>query len=395
MLLRRSQRAREGRALVLAGSLHIAALIVLAGWGIQHARVQPRISPTLSPQPEHVLLDEVEVEAQLEASSSGRMDESGADFPHALAERRDDELQRSALQRRPVARELSRPANDIEHVEPVARAEGGPSPSPDSRQPARAIDLGLGSDDWRRWLSETKAPARVAERPPRPRRALFRAPPVSTTGGLQEGLEAHDRAVGMGTSGPVVSALYHAAHSDLAPLEGVAHFRVTVLETGAVEVILSDASGDLAGWDTVATNAAAALRSAPPHIPSGRQGVRLVIEINAKQVFPNGLQSKERHALRAQLEPLRLRSVQSAQAELTERNPVLAERAAPGASASGSTAIVNQPGVYVGARGKVCGYRLGLTLLGVLAFDGSCDLSNLGAQPQRLVSTAVREEVLY
>src|SRR6188768_2490925 len=334
MLLRRSQRAREGRALVLAGSLHVAALIVLAGWGIQHARVQPRISPTLSPQPEHVLLDEVEVEAQLEASSSGRMDESGADFPHALAERRDDELQRSALQRRPVARELSRPANDIEHVEPVARAEGGPSPSPDSRQPARAIDLGLGSDDWRRWLSETKAPARVAERPPRPRRALFRAPPVSTTGGLQEGLEAHDRAVGMGTSGPVVSALYHAAHSDLAPIEGVARFRVTLLETGAVEVVLSEASGDFTAWRAVAANAEDALRRAPPHIPKPRKAARIVVEITAKEIFPNGLQPKQLHGLRPEVEPLRLRSVQDAQRELTDRNPVLAERAAPGASAS-------------------------------------------------------------
>ena len=70
------------------------------------------------------------------------------------------------------------------------------------------------------------------------------------------------------------------------------------------------------------------------------------------------------------------------------------ECAAPGASASGSKANVNLPGIYVGARGKVCGYRLGLTLLG-LGFEGGCDPSNLGAKPQRLVSTVVREETLY
>ena len=394
MLPRRSQRPREAGALLLAGSLHVAALIGLGGWGIHHARQQPRMLSQPSPQLAPVVASEVEL--QLDAPGPNRMDEGVADFPYSLAARRGEDVQRSAPQRPPVARVLPRSANDVEPVEPVASAESSPSaPKPDSMTPSRAIDLGLGSDDWRRWLSETKAVARAEDRPPRPRRALFRAPPVSTSGGLQEGLEAHDRAIGLRTSGPVVSALYHAAHGDLAPSEGVARFLVTVLDTGAVEVALSDASGDLPGWRAVATHAADALRRTPPAIPKPRQAARIVVEVSAKQIFPNGLETKQLHALRSEVEPPRLRSVQSAQRELTDRNPVSAQPAAPGASAAGSAANVNRPGLYVAARGKVCGARLGLTLLGLLAFDGGCDLSNLGAKPQRLVSTIVREETLY
>jgi hypothetical protein len=193
----------------------------------------------------------------------------------------------------------------------------------------------------------------------------------------------------------VVSALYHAAHTEAAPFEGRARFRITVLKTGEVEVAVSEVSGDLAGWRAVADNAAEALRRSPPRIPNPRTGARLVVEITAKHTYPNGLQPKELYGLRPQVEPLRLRAVQDTQRELADRNPVLAERAAPGQTAAGSAANVNLPGVYLAGRGKVCSYRLGLTLLGLPVLDGGCDPSNLGARPQRLVSTLVREETLY
>jgi hypothetical protein len=392
MFLRGSQRTRDGRALLLAGLLHAAAVLLLWGWTVQRALVQTRMSQPASGKLQQRAADEVEVQID-------GLFPSGAEDSVAAVRHPD-----SALQRVARAGHRAPPlANDGAQLGQAASDDSSPPmPAEDSPPTVQDIDLGLGADDWRRWLSETKS-----ERPPAPQaqrasRALFRAPPVSSSGGLQEGLEAHDRAVGLGTSGPVISALYQAAHADSAPFEGSARFRITVLKSGEVEIAVSAVTSELEGWRAVAERAAEALRRAPPRIPHARQGARLVLEITAKQTFPNGVQPKELYAVRAQLEAPRLRSVQSGQRELTDKNPVTAQPAAPGESATGIKAIADLPGAYVGTRGKVCALRLGvaagvgrtLPLLGPL-LDGNCDPSNLGAKPQRMVSSLVREETLY
>ena len=395
-MLPRSQRSTDGRALLLAGALHGAVLMALWGWGIDEAHRHAQLAPGAVLPPPTPIADEVDVE--VDAPPLGQVGSSIADRQAASAPLRSRGDPNSVPQR---AGSMDAPpvvplVRDGEHIERATSAENSPpTPAQESTQPTRAVDLGLGSGDWRRWLSETKSDPPTGGRARRTSRALFRAPPVSSTGGLQEGLEARDRALGLGTSGPVVSALYHAAHTEAAPFEGRARFRITVLKTGEVEVAVSEVSGDLAGWRAVADNAAEALRRSPPRIPNPRTGARLVVEITAKHTYPNGLQPKELYGLRPQVEPLRLRAVQDTQRELADRNPVLAERAAPGQTAAGSAANVNLPGVYLAGRGKVCSYRLGLTLLGLPALDGGCDPSNLGARPQRLVSTLVREETLY
>jgi hypothetical protein len=75
------------------------------------------------------------------------------------------------------------------------------------------------------------------------------------------GLEAHDRALGMGISGPALRTLFEAAHGERAPATGFARFQVTVLKSGAVEVSLRDATGELASWHAVAEDAASRLRA--------------------------------------------------------------------------------------------------------------------------------------
>jgi hypothetical protein len=48
----------------------------------------------------------------------------------------------------------------------------------------------------------------------------------------------------------------------------------------------------------------------------------------------------------------------------------------------------------VAGRGKVCGYRLGVTPLGPL-LQGGCDFAGAGSKPQRIVRATTHDEVLF
>src|SRR5262249_27739878 len=104
---------------------------------------------------------------------------------------------------------------------PAEQGEGGYALDPTApRGPVGdhpRVELGIGSGDWSRYVDPT---ARV-EAPPT-QRPSSAAPPVSSTGGLVEALEAHDREVGLGPEGPVVSAAHEAGPSDIAPAVGTA-----------------------------------------------------------------------------------------------------------------------------------------------------------------------------
>jgi hypothetical protein len=50
--------------------------------------------------------------------------------------------------------------------------------------------------------------------------------------------------------------------------------------------------------------------------------------------------------------------------------------------------------VYLSQHGKVCGYRLGVTPLGI-ALQGGCDPSNAGVKPQHIVRAKVRDEAMF
>jgi len=396
MLQSGSRRVRERRALGLAGALHIAAIVNLWAWAIHrdlpsHRAAAPRAA---------VEAGEPEVEVELDFAASvntssltptnGTEREPPRKAMSAFAGRAQSSVSRTRA-RSPSNNSVevgstNQPAEDAE-VPSTDEAESQPAP------PVSSIDVGLGPDAWQRWISSTKADTPTAESAARraDRRPLFRTPPKSTTGGLQEGLEAHDRALGLGPSGPVVSALYSAAHTSIAPETGVARFQVTVLDTGSVEVRLSEASDHLEGWHAVASAAADALRRAPPRIPTGRSGMRLAIEIRAEETFPNGLKPKQLRGAHLKAEPPRFRSTQAAQANLKDRNPVAGENKQ---LAAGTKANVDLPGIYVEGTGKVCSYSLGLSVLGP-QLGGGCDLSNIGAKPLRMVRTLVREEVLF
>jgi hypothetical protein len=334
------------------------------------------------------------------------------DLDTSIVRSRDDATRRGARTERsplaapdapPVSRApqfaLPVPTGEEPSAVPADELIAGPSattPEPNEpNEPNAVIDLGIGADAWQRWLPRSAdgvAPrGERAETPKSGRYQPFRAPPVSTTGGVQEGLEARTRALGLGPSGRVISAFHQAARSAEAPQIGKASFQVTVTQAGTVEIALASSTAPVAGWQAVATKAAAEIRRALPRIPSGRAGVRLTVELVAEEVMPNGLRTQELHGPRLEVAPPRFRSSESQKAELKARNPTAGTDSVPLNEAKANVEI---PGIYVAGRGKVCGYRLGVTPLGPL-LQGGCDFAGAGSKPQRIVRATTHDEVLF
>jgi hypothetical protein len=277
-------------------------------------------------------------------------------------------------------------------VEDLVAAPAGHTPAPNA--PNTPIDLGIGADAWQRWLPRPQDGVALRERGEAPKSGRYqpyRAPPVSTTGGVQEGLEARTRALGLGPSGRVIAAFHQAARAAEAPQIGKASFQVTVTQAGTVEIALASSTAPAAGWQAVATKAAAEIRRALPRIPSGRAGVRMTVDLVAEEVMPSGLRTKELHGPRLELAPPRFRSSDAQKAELEARNPTAGTDSVPLHEAKANAEI---PGVYLAGRGKVCGYRLGVTPLGPL-LQGGCDFADAGSKPQRIVRATTHDEVSF
>lgn len=273
-----------------------------------------------------------------------------------------------------------------------APAQGG--------EPTKPIDLGIGPDGWQRWVARKPEEPRADRRTPRANRfQLFRAPPASTTGGLQEGLEEHDRKLGLGPAGRVISAFHNAAHSWDAPHLGRARFDVTVHRTGAVEVALGAASGEVEQWKKVAAHAAKELRAGPPKIAPPRDGFRLVVELVAEETMPDGMRKKSGKPPRLEVTPPKLENAERAKERLAEDNPTMKDP-------SNDYAPIKRdlPGVYISESGSVCSYRVGGGVMGHgprlplslgPVVQGGCEPSNIGVKPQRMVRARVIEESMF
>lgn len=380
------RRERDSFALVLALLLHGLVLVAVRAWGTGPAGVVARAVPLAR------VADEVELDV-----SEGSLGEDSA--PTTPAERAPGvgavaEAAGPAAKPTPAKRAAPKRAEPVE-TSPEAVALAEPAPAPDATATGESehqgpIDLGLGPDGWQRWVGVL--PSEPVARSTEPRgRPVVRAPPVSSTGGLQEGLEAHDRKLGIGPAGRVASALFDAAHASDAPETGTALFNVTVLRTGGVEVSLGESTDRR--WQAVAEHAAEALRKAPPRIPPPREGYRLTLRITAEETMPNGLRRKDLHGARLEAAPLRFKDQKTAEREAELANPT-AGVGPDRQEFRGSPIVMDLPGVYVTGTGKVCSYRIGISPLGPL-LQGGCDLANVGAKLQRMVRTEVREQSAF
>ena len=369
----------EISALALALGLHAAVLGFLRstiGELVSDPRQQ---APSRSEASFEIELDEIP------GAETAR--EDGREIPQASA--------RATVRLVPRAREA-----EFESVEPETSAFVE-SP-PDVEPPAKPIDLGIGPDGWQRWVAPPKnGEAPRAARPPvrKNRYQVFRPAPVSTTGGLQEGLEEQDRALGLGPQGRILSAMHKAAHTTVAPEAGVARFEVTVHRTGAVEVTLGAASARREQWKKVAAHIASDLRGAPPRIPPPREGFKFVIELVAEQTLPNGSKASSLEKPHLEAPPLKFQSTKDAVEQTNRENPTTENPTADSVALK-----LDSPGVYLAESGTVCSYRLGVGSiapgyrLGAAAgpvVQGTCNPSHIGAKPQRMVRARVVEQSAF
>jgi hypothetical protein len=376
-------RRKEALAFAAAVGLHALALLVLRAT-LGRAPAVPAKAPAISP------FDVVWVEGMLDepppAPSPVRA--PAADARSARQERNNPKHDSPPHAEDPTADEA--PSN---HEAPSNYEAPSDHEGPSLHEAAEPIDLGLGPDGWQRWVTAPNAgaPERSAPKGRRSNRfQVFRAPPVSTTGGLQEGLEEHDRALGIGPQGRVLSALHQAAHQRVAPYAGVARFDVTIRRTGVVEVTLGDASGGVEAWRKVAEHIAKELSASPPRIAPPREGVRLVVELVAEETMPNGTKVTSLRGPHLDVSPPKLQSTDRSIEDVSNDNPV-SKDANPNVL---PPIKLDLPGVYLAERGKVCSYRLGLSMLGPV-FQGGCDPTHIGAKPQRMVRARVLEQTMF
>jgi hypothetical protein len=380
--------ARRKETLSFAAALALHGLAVLA---LGTFRAERPDAPAVGAVPRSSLDVALDVDVDVDVDVPVTKPPDGVAGPNTD---RDARLARSDARARARAR-FDEPA-----VVPPALHESGTHGEPELAAPeagdesaeSRPLDLGIGPDGWQRWVAAPKPGDRAAPTPAKPRSnrfQVYRAPPVSTTGGLQEGLEKRDLELGLGPSGRVLSAMHAAAHQTVAPQVGVARFDVTVHRSGRVEVTLGDASGEVDAWKKVAKHIADELRASPPPITQPRDGVRLVVELVAEETLPNGTKLKSLKGVHLDVTAPKLQSTERSLEDLEKDNPTTADP-----TPALPPIKLDLPGVYLAERGKVCSYRLGLSVFGPV-FQGGCDPTHIGAKPQRMVRARVLEQNLF
>lgn len=349
-----------------------------------------RTSPPEIGGPGHIA---AETEVEIDESAPGARAEAPVEPRDERASSEQAGLE-PRIRRRPSTPSASEQAPSPGSARPGTEpsGQGGPEgyaldPTAPARPPSDGprVELGIGSGDWSRWVDPT---ARVeAPPPPRPERTPA---PASSTGGLAEALEAHDREVGLGPAGPILTAAREAGHSDVAPAIGTAAFTITVLRTGAIHVDLVGASSNAEGWRKVAENMALAIQRKPPRIEGGRNGVRIGLELVAQERWPNGAVARSEGPALA-ISGGSIRPTDASIEDLSKRNPLAVPPPGSPAEQPQIRLNIDPPGVWVKGRGKVCGYKVGVTPLGPM-LAGGCDPSNIGARAQRVVSAKVTNQ---
>jgi hypothetical protein len=120
---------------------------------------------------------------------------------------------------------------------------------------------------------------------PGPRRAAEGEPPASTTGGVAEGLAAHDVAIGLGRGGAILQAAEDAARED-GPTTGTATLEVIVGADGKVSVDVVKTTGEADRWARVAATLSRSADASSMRIPDGARGWRVVVQLDAIEKFP-------------------------------------------------------------------------------------------------------------
>ena len=136
------------------------------------------------------------------------------------------------------------------------------------------------------WTVRSLIPERVT--PPGPYRAISEHPELlpQSRGGLRQALSEYDRRLGLGPSGPVVSAARRAGMSGTA--RGNARFEILVDRSGTIQsVSLLDASQDVHEWRRFAQS----LQAMPlqgMRLGEDAQGVWMLLDVSANNERSSG-----------------------------------------------------------------------------------------------------------
>ena len=235
----------------------------------------------------------------------------------------------------------------------------------------------------------------------------------STTGGLAEGLAAHDVAIGMSRGGAALAAVEDAARSNDAPSDGHATFEIVVGREGKVEARVLAAGADLPGWERVAAEAARGLDPRRVRLPSGARGWRVVVDVEAKVELADGRDVKSLHGARTSVAPSVLtKAIEGTSddrgsstgpggpdhvgGDPTDLPPVgvLGSGSPNGVGAAVLTSLAARvlPTPTLDASGRVCSGALAVSPTG-LSLSGSCSLENLVIRKtSRVVSGRIASE---
>ena len=194
---------------------------------------------------------------------------------------------------------------------------------------------------------------------------------VSPTGGLAEGLDARDAALGLGRGGAITSALEAATYADV-DAEGRATFDVSIDTSGHISVSLLDASAAAPAWTHVAQAMRAAIDAAQVRVPPGARGWHVVATVESKIVYPNNA------------DPKKMGTKLEADAPALTTNEHRATVGDP------PIVFKKMPGLTLAHSGKVCSVRIHLGLGPPIS--GGCDPTNIGAHTTRVVHTHVVRE---
>jgi hypothetical protein len=265
------------RALVLAASVHGAALLV-----VTVRPTPPAPAPRLAEAP-----IELSIEALTPAPSP----------PSPLTEARDQETPPAAAATGPqvapraerqVRRDEPEPGPALALSASVAPpSSAAPLPwaagSADAEERGRKAVAGLfAGGTWIGGLAPDVAPT-TGEAP----RREPGIDPDKAGKLLRESMGRADQARGLGFGGPVASAARQASLSRLAPIEGAATFEVLTGPDGRVtSVILRGSRGG--DWGPVVSELRALLAGQRLRVPEGAPGVAVAVRVEAKRQLPSG-----------------------------------------------------------------------------------------------------------
>jgi hypothetical protein len=230
---------------------------------------------------------------------------------------------------------------------------------------------------------------------------------ASATGGLAEGLAAHDLEVGMGRGGPVLAAAEAAARSSDAPLDGGATFDVAVRPDSVVARVVS-ADHDAAGWARVADSLGHSLDPKKMRLPEGGRGWHVVVHVDATMRLADGRDVRTLHGVKTSVTPSILQQQTEAKpgGQWAPPPPPGPDDAKdepphggglgrgpqhPGGGALQGLAQRILPTPTVSVSGKICSASLSATPFG-LGLGGGCSLENIGTHATRVVSGRILSE---